>query len=465
MRLKMAKEIKKTMKSIIDNKNRGSVKIWLLFVGIILAYHLLFREYTGDAVEYFSHRFDNNTLLEALKIRYEGWTSRLLLESLEIYFSTNMKMLSWSIANMFMYCILAASLMELTDHKADSLVASLLLVYPVLEMGSAGWLSTFIVYLWPLATGCFAAVSLKMMAEEKKIRGWRVIVTLICVVFSTNSEQFAVVYFCVLFLFAVYMFNCKRFSPKTLSFFLVQLALCLGNIIFALTCPGNAKRQIAEISTWMKDFPALSVVDKFVLGVNSTFSAMTDRNLLFFVFLTTIVGLVFLSKKKNLYVPASFLMGVLCLRTVGKSLAAVYFPELNALFDHVSGEMRIDSITYTTPSSYFPFVIYILLIMAVVYILLNLSEKAEASLLMAFMFCVGILSRLIMGFSPTLYASGSRTFLFFDGVLIYLTVKALDYGLRDHMIGTTAWIRYGKALCIIASISTLSNFVAICTRY
>ena len=50
----MAKEIKKTMKSIIDNKNRGSVKIWLLFVGIILAYHLLFREYTGDAVEYFS---------------------------------------------------------------------------------------------------------------------------------------------------------------------------------------------------------------------------------------------------------------------------------------------------------------------------------------------------------------------------------------------------------------------------
>ena len=461
----MMNKMKETIKSGVDNKKRENYKYVFLFMAIMLGYHLLMREYVGDAVVDFSHRLENSTMLEVLKMRYESWTSRLLLEAAETYFATDMKMVAWSIVNMFMYGILMVSLMELTAHRADSVVSSLLLIYPVLEMGSAGWLSTFIVYLWPLATGCFAAVSLKMMAEEKKIRGWRVIVTLICVVFSTNSEQFAVVYFCVLFLFAVYMFNCKRFSPKTLSFFLVQLALCLGNIIFALTCPGNAKRQIAEISTWMKDFPALSVVDKFVLGVNSTFSAMTDRNLLFFVFLTTIVGLVFLSKKKNLYVPASFLMGVLCLRTVGKSFAALYFPELNALFDHVSGEMRIDPITYTTPSNYFPFVIYILLIMAVVYILLNLSEKAEASLLMAFMFCVGILSRLIMGFSPTLYASGSRTFLFFDGVLIYLTVKALDYGLRDHMIGTTAWIRYEKVLCIIAGISTISNFVAICARY
>ncbi len=62
----------------MSKNNKKKFYIIILFLIVILAYHFLLREYTGDFKEMFSQLMDKDTLGDALRKRYETWSSRVL---------------------------------------------------------------------------------------------------------------------------------------------------------------------------------------------------------------------------------------------------------------------------------------------------------------------------------------------------------------------------------------------------
>ena len=433
---------------------------WLFFLGVIIGYHLLMREYRGDSINTFSKYLENNSLYEILVQRYNLWTSRVIIEIPLILLSHNMHIIVWKVCDIAVWIALAWSLMYLTHHKNDGMVLGLILVYPVIEMASAGWMPTTINYLWPLTAGCIALVSLDKMYFGKKIYMCEAIGYLAFELFATNFETVGVMYGCILVWYAVHFCIDRRPKIKELVFWVLQILIAAGNVLFALTCPGNNVRKHSEIGTWMKEFAQWTVIDKFVVGVNTTLHGLTDSNIIFLIFSMIILVVCICYKKySNKIIIIGVIPVIFCLtRTLLKPVIGIYFPVYNEIFDSIN---KIDAANYSKAALYFPFIIYIILLIAIMVALVNIAESIGKSLEYIVLFISGILTRVIIGFSPTLYVSGNRTFIYLDFVMIYLCVSIFSEN-KEKMESNPrlyALIRHGF-MCLMG-IAIIGNLISI----
>ncbi|WP_029071356.1 hypothetical protein [Kandleria vitulina] len=151
------------------NKHKDELPFILAFLVYIILIHLCTREYVGDALQYFKKVLDNYSLLDGTIMRYNTWTSRVIIE-IPLYLIThNMHVYIWVFLDIIILIILALSLMKLTQYKQNKLIILLIILYPFTEMSSAGWIATTINYLWPLALGCTSFVLLDKMYRNEHI--------------------------------------------------------------------------------------------------------------------------------------------------------------------------------------------------------------------------------------------------------------------------------------------------------
>ena len=311
--------------------------------------------------------------------------------------------------------------MYLTHYKNNVMLIGLILMYPDIDMASAGWIATYINYLWPLTAGCISLIVLDKMYFDKRIYFPEAVMYLLLELFATNFETFGVMYACILLWYIGNLWYEKKIKLKKVCFWILQMAIAVGNMIFALTCPGNFIRKQAEIGCWLKDFVQWTVVDKLVMGVNTTMHSLFDGNLIFAIFLLVLLINCLFYKKSDIkirtvgIIPVAFLLS----RTILKPIIAIYFPVYSQVFEVND---KINAMNYNKADMYFPFVIYVVMNCIIVWLLLNTIESFNKSIKYIAIFASGLLTRVAMGFSPTLYASGNRTFIFLEFAIIFLTV-------------------------------------------
>lgn len=444
----------------MSKNNKKKFYIIILFLIVILAYHFLLREYTGDFKEMFSQLMDKDTLGDALRKRYETWSSRVFIEAPLILLAHNNAVLLWKVCNIFVWLALALSLMYLTHYKNITMLIGLILMYPVTDMASAGWIATYINYLWPLTAGCISVIALDKMYYDKKIYFPEAVMYLLLELFATNFETFGVMYVCILLWYIGNLWYEKKIRFKKVCFWILQMVVALGNVIFALTYPGNFIRKQEEVGRWMKDFAQWTVVDKLVMGVNTTMHSLFDGNLVFAVFLFVLLINCFFYKKSDIkirtvgMIPVVFLLS----RTILKPIIAIYFPLYNWIFDVND---KVNSMNYNKACMYFPFALYMIMIVAIVWILLNTMMNLRTGIKFVVLFASALLTRVAMGFSPTLYASKNRTFIFVEFTIIFLIVCI--YSENEQKITDNKKV-YGVLKCLficIVGISVLGNLVSI----
>ena len=100
----------------------------------------------------------------------------------------------------------------------------------------------------------------------------------------------------------------------------------------------------------------------------------------------------------------------------------------------------------------------------VVLTVLELFEDVKQSFFIAAVLVSGFLSRLTLGFSPTVFSSGLRTFVFMDFAMIYAVVKIYDSYKANNV--NKRVFAYSKCVAIIIeAFAVLANIVAICSVY
>jgi len=354
------------------------------------------------------------------KERYFEWSSRLILEFFVVAF-LKLPSIIWRVLNSGVLVLLGVALSELFVEKNKKVfnwfIVFLLFLFPLREMLSAGWVTISINYIWPLTFGLLALVVVKKILLGKKIRVIEYILSGLLLIFAVNQEIMAVILGIVFLTSAVYLILNKRFH----WFVALGLVLCLGSIVFTLTAPGNHLRQQAEIR-WFIDFNYISFVEKLEIGISSTLAQYVfNFNFLFFVFSSLLAVAIFSKYKNPLY-------KVLALIPLGMSVVfgnGFYvivdrlFPHLATIDTEITQYGLITLGNFTRIQSYIPLFLLMMtafVILILIYIIFGNTWKSTIAL---GVLILGLISRLILAFSPTIWSSGIRThFLLITAIII-----------------------------------------------
>lgn len=455
------------MKKILKN---GNGVLFLLFVLEIILIMFVTPNLYDDAwfIEQVTNEINpetneviEHTILGFVQERYFSWSSRVIIEFILCLTLKTSKYL-WILLEALMVTLVGYSISKLfvKDNKKENhiMLVSMILIYPYTIMHQAGWAATTINYMWPLATCLFALIPIKKIWYGEKIRLWEYPLYSISLLFAGNHEQASSILVCTYVLFTIIMIvRDKKVKP----YMIVQSVLAICSIIFILTCPGNYVRQQEEMRRFI-DFGMLTFLDKFVLGFTSTFGQILANQNIVYTLLTSLLAIyVFSNYKEKLYRVIS-LIPVVSMLVFGhfSSITFDIFPNLEIFYELLTTKdvlltvANCNKLYYTFPII-FTFINFICIGMS----LLLLTKKCKNNIAVL-IYLAGLASRIIMGFSPTVFVSKTRTMIFFDFAMIIISfliwqelnkkkTKGINY--VSGIIKLTAAIQYLNVLVYIYS--------------
>ena len=215
-------------------------------------------------------------------------------------------------------------------------------------------------------------------------------------------------------------------------------------LIFTLTCPGNQNRLITETGNWYPTFGTFNFVDKCILAVLSTFNALflpcyTYKRYLFLLFAIGLLLLTIYNKKKLIDILISaipllmIIIGWLCYKEV------LSIPQLNAIF-----VAKYTADTYHSKSCIECLILSTIVIISILYTLVH--NYGVTGFQYSLVFLIGFASRAMLGFSPTVYASGLRT-----SMVLMLSLAILIYIVMKSFRSNTKMYRFMVLLVVAAN--------------
>ena len=404
--------------------NRLLILFLFLVFSVFLLKHAMIDLNLGDDLV-FRPFFTEMGLFEFVKLRYMTWSSRILIECVLVCL-LQFSDIIWKILDSLVFVLAFYSIIKLLNaqNKISICVITffLMVTFPFDYFGSAGWGATTLNYSWPLAFGLYSLCKLKDFTLNKYDMNFLWILALI---FAANQEQMCSILFGFSIISFIYMyFKKKKFNIR----YFVYLVIVILSLISHIICPGNAVRLAQEITSWYPTFCDLSIFTKISLGVLSTFSSIFISKE--WVVLAFLLALILVSYNNgNVYARLSSLFSM-----ISYVFLAYIYPALNA------GEMPSVLMRYTTSKIDKPldiwFIIYVLFIaifiISITFAMYHSLPK-HTFILSGVFICAAFASRFIMGVSPTIYASGTRTFVFmYYLIIISGLIMAFDIHLEEE---------------------------------
>lgn len=400
------------------------INIWVIVFLILFLAHFFLNIHTNDDI-YFSN-IKLNDLLPYLNMRYNVWTSRLFIEVILIVLlklpSIVWFLLDSLVIELIMYCI---SYLFTKNRKTDQLlVISLVLLYPLYEMSGAGWYATTLNYIWPFAFGLFSFIPIKNAINGKHEKKYMYPLYSISLLFACNQEQVCALVLGFYFVMSIYCYKKKCLN----KFIIFQLLLSLISILFIFTCPGNAARTLSETKTWYPEFKKFSFIQKVVLGIVSTISTIISK--LSFPYFAFILLLPVLLKKSNiiLRINAFIPLLIVSILNIFKDVFSQLFPYLSVYVDkYKMFTSNIPVIDLKSNITIFTlFIGFIIILSSVISLHFIFKDKVNfKKYLIPLILLAGFATRFIMGLSPTIFASGERTYMCFQFCIIIIISSCL----------------------------------------
>lgn len=411
--------MKEKIQKFLQN-GRGALLL-LFILELILMFFITPNRYDDQV---FLENVTGTSIWSYVAPRYSNWTSRFIIEYVLCGVLKISKYL-WILIEALMVTLAGYSISRIfiKDNKKENniMLVAMILIYPILCMNSAGWAATTVNYMWPLATGLFALIPIRKIWDGKKIKFWEYPLYVLAIIFAGNQEQSCAILFGTYILFSIIMILKNK---KVHPFMIIQLFLITASLIFILTCPGNSVRNQSEIENQFKDFEMLTVLDKIALGFTSTMGIIIDKGNIIYALMTSLIAVtVFLNYKERLYrivslVPVFSIFGL----TYFSNILFPMFPFLEALKNLITAEkVMLTAANCNNLANTIPFIFaatnYICIALSLILIFKKLNNNVAV-----LVFFVGLSSRLIMGFSPTVFVSGERTMLFFEFSMIIVSI-------------------------------------------
>ncbi|MFP4013221.1 MAG: hypothetical protein ACLFVQ_03985 [Chitinispirillaceae bacterium] len=370
-----------------------------------------------------------------LQMRYTNWSSRVVIELVTLIFM-RLPLIVWKGLNSAALVLVAYSLKKLVfgrcERDKDWWSVMVVSLYPLFHMSTAGWVTTSINFLWPVACALYVCTVLGKPVERRSVRKPIIFVYVFMLLFSANNEQVAA----VLVMVSGYVLLRSLLFERQLDFLsMIFFSVAFASIVFIMTTPGVDKRFEYEIIRWFPNFEMLSFWDKLALGFStSLIHYLTLPNLSVIALIISMVLLVkYHASSKLIYY--DFVIVVAAANSYGlvNAFHQLKLPREDKLFmvldrfygvKSIAGIPDFDRIHLYLSAAVFTSVT--VLIGYRLYVLLKrIDNNSSDSVLCTAVLCLGFAPRVIMGFSPTVYASGFRTFIIPYIALSFVTLIVL----------------------------------------
>ena len=370
----------------------------------------------GDQTS-FAHMAQKYGFFEFAIYRYKTWSSRLLIESVTMFMSNHYLLFDVPVlisVAIFFYCFHGIFLREEKYRKLQFVSPVIfLLSFPSLFFTSAGLIATVTNYLFPMIS---FVIAWYCIIQEKH---WYTILSLPFLVFACMQEQFTVYAF-ILFVFALISsyLECKRINK---NYFIATCVSLLG-LVSGLLCPGSANRLTTETKIWYPGFETISFPVKIIKGYLETNRVLFVTSELNIVYLLLVLIIVVSIMKKQYF--ATFVSGTVIYTVITQRLG------MNSLLTAV--QRTIDNQNKSEIPNYFslkenlyPIVLYTLILCIVAVVVFMIFKEWKGGLTALVVLAAGYASRMTVSLSPTIYASGLRTYtpLIFSFVIVILLLS------------------------------------------
>lgn len=393
---------------------QNKTKLLLLFISLIalagISTGLALQDFADDLI--FSHSLDSLSLYEFITESYQSWSGRATLNALMV--STINYHIFWKVGIPLCVVVLCFSISRISIGKFDARIAALsvflylLMPKEVLANGS-WWVTGFYNYLLPVTAMVY---SLSVFLKKERVGISEGVASLLSLFLSCFSEQTSV--FTIASIAALMIFD--KTYRRPFSYLYAALTAALSFFLFA--APGNYHRLHEETWRWMPGFDSESFINKIMYGYDRIHQAMVMQNGIPFVALCVMSLLIIRmygnkSKVEKLlsFFPVLHIVLIVLIKVGLLKLGASFYND-----EYLSPEKWI---SYSRFLSYF---LTSMVILSVCYSLavasMNSSEFAKP--LVALILAFGTV--MMVGFSPTVYASGMRVLYLWDVVVVGVTV-------------------------------------------
>ena len=455
----------------------GQYYPFLLFFVLMLLMHLVMGV-NGDDIRY-AKVLTNQTLVDYITYRYYNWSSRILIESILIVL-VRQNMILWETIDCVLYTVAVYYVIKVFNRRNSTHIALLgvllFLMYPFHEMATAGWIATTLNYLWPFSFAMISAIPLINLLYDKRTSVWVYIVSALALVYAVQQEQ------CCALIFGlnlVYLVKCYIKKEELNRYNIFVILVSFVSLVFIFTCPGNSIRFAEELSYWYPQYASYGILEKIYLGLIPTFALLLEEKIIFPLFYLILTVLALL-KVENRYWKGFLKLNIVfilflvvfktCLdvSTLGSALDSAMVSRLAAPFGMVVDliwplkEALLVMGYETVPA------INVLTVLIALYLLASsclMLVKVFDGYDYLILFLAGFMSKFVTGFSPTVFASGPRTLVFFYFLLIAITLKMIVKLFDEGRIGSEWDRRMTLSFIVLAGVNYLLVFGIVFIKY
>lgn len=368
----------------------------------------------GDDIYYAAEK----NILSHLYWRYNNWSTRLIIDALIVllakYGNKIFVIMEIMIVGTMPFIIYSIFKRILAKEFLWAVIA-ITFLYNIKEMLNAGYIASSLNYIWPLFF-LLAAIALCLdfythSAASKLEAG----LLCLCVLFATNQEQMLVVFLC--FIGILNLLYYRRYG-RINAYLLTAVLISLASLAFTILAPANHSRYYAETLSYYPEFFELSFLYKLYLGfIVSWCRYFMGVNLPYIVLSLFLFLAAYgksgrqLSKNVILY---------LSLPVVTPFFLMIANSYLGIGGDYIINAGNLDSLIL-----YLLLVIFVFTFFALLWLIYAAFADTGYMWHMFFIFFMGLGSRMMMGFSPTIHASSFRTFILMDFSFVLIAVGAV----------------------------------------
>ncbi len=396
-------KIKNNKGTLIMKSKKITIGLFITFV-VIAIYNLGIDVNTCDD-KWFSVVLSetNSSLSDYLVMRWNTWTSRIVIEAIMVPL-TMLNGVIWKFLNVLIWVNIVIMIVKIFEIENDEdcylLCLILLLFYPIMHMSSAGWIATSLNYSWPLSIGLYILYYVKRIVEKKNISVVGYILAIIGSFFAFNQEQMCAIATVILLLSIIKAFFEKAKWISIIPFFLISIM----NLFAVVIAPGNALRKEIEIANWMPEYSNYNLLEKLYLGFQNMMNHFCcTPNIILGIFVATIF-VIYIKKNKSI---ASYIIGYFPILYL---TIFIVFPDNNPITTVFSGLNSIETIK--SISGVVNFILAVAFVVCLLLQCISIFDDIEKKIIIVLILGAGFCSSIVLGFSPTLYASGERIFLF-----------------------------------------------------
>jgi len=387
----------------------------LIVVFYITMFQTLRLRTSNDDV-FFYNALNTRNVLEFMLYRYDTWSGRFTIEGLlasTIHFST-----FWKVIIPSAFILLACSISRIAtgEIRLNFVLGSsalLLLVPKLINIDSFYWVTGAYNYIIPFSLATYS-LSIFLKHERGLVNSS---LSLVALVVAGFSEQSAV--FLLLICYSLIVLKKVKISWYSIGF-IILLSICSA---FLFLAPGNEIRSSAESINWMPQFFEYSILLKLMFGLDRVGMAMSmPFNI---PLITLCIALILKTNKKALsnYISSAIILSYVFLNFYislkGSAFHSYFFNWLSPDLLYPWAE-KFSSITGQA------YLLYTMLFIVCIMFRSSLFIGGlNRSLIPLVATSCAFASIVMIGFSPTIYASYFRILYMFNICVIIATCNII----------------------------------------